>query len=261
MWVTLAAVLISFSVPQGIAKTALSIEGPDAVAIRVVEYRLDADEHRRTVILVGDGAEGTSAGAVDALAQALFERGLDVVTWDKRGTGGSTGRWDYGASDAADLMSVIEVMNRRTFGREIGLMGLGTGGVAALDVAARTTRARALAIYGVGIHGVPMPAGTWLAPTTLPGRFWLWIQGVRPAVVLDEPAQSEPLEAVERLRRRPIFVAVGGRDSRVSRDDARALFDAARAPKEWGFAPGADEQPPAEQIAGRVADFFTRRLR
>jgi pimeloyl-ACP methyl ester carboxylesterase len=261
MWGVLSVALVAFSVPPGIAKTALAIEEPGGIVIEAVEYRAAPAAHRRTVILVGDGAEGSGAGAVDSLAEALFARGIDVVTWDKRGTGASSGRWDYGASDSADLLCVVQAVDGRTFGREIGLLGVGTGGLAALEAASRTARVTALALYGVGVHGVPPAPGAWLTPETLPGRFWLWLQGVRIAAAGAEGAPAEPLPALQRLRPRAVFVSVGGRDPRVSRDDARALFEAARVPKEWGYAPGAGERPPAEQIAGRVADFFTRRLR
>jgi hypothetical protein len=75
--------------------------------------------------------------------------------------------------------------------------------------------------------------------------------------VLDDALST----VVKKLKRRPLFVSVGGQASRVSKDEALELYRAAMPPKEWGFAPGAGDKPPINMMASQVVDFFVRRLR
>lgn len=254
MWGSLFTALVAFSVPPSVARTPLEIVAADGVVLAAVEYRADPAAHRRTIIITGDAADGADSSSVDALAEALFVRDLDVVVWSRRGTGESTGRWDYGAADGEDLLAVVDAVDRRTFGHEIGLLGVGTGGAISLVAATRTAKAEAVALYGVGIHGVPAPEEGMLS------RLFLRLQGVRLGAAL----ASEPVDLTElakRIRRRPVFLSVGGRDERVTRDEAMALYELLAPPKEWGFAPGAGTSPPLAQYAPQAADFFVRRLR
>lgn len=246
--------LVAFTVPASVVKTPLEITAADGIVLAAVEYRADGEVHRRTVIITGDAADGAESSSVDALAEALFGRGLDVVVWSRRGTGESTGRWDFGAADGEDLLAVIDAIDRRTFGHELGLVGVGTGGAISLGAAARTAKAEAVALYGVGIRGVPGLEEGLLT------RFFLRLRGVR----LGAAGESEPMDMAamaKRLRRRPVFLSIGGRDDRVTRDEALELYGLLTPPKEWGFAPGAGASPPVDQYAAQAADFFVRRLR
>lgn len=254
MWGSIFTALVAFTVPASVARTPLEITAADGVVLAAVEYRADADEHRRTVIVTGDAADGADSSSVDALAEALFGRGLDVVVWSRRGTGESGGRWNYGAADGEDLLAVIDAIDRRTFGHEIGLLGVGSGGAISLAAATRTAKVEAVALYGVGIRGVPAPEEGLLT------RFFLRLQGVRLGVA----EEGEPIDfaaLAKRLRRRPVFLSIGGRDDRVTRDEAFELYELLTPPKEWGFAPGAGASPPVGQYAAQSADFFVRRLR
>lgn len=254
MWASVIAAVVAFSVPASVSRTPLEISAADGIVLAAVEYRADPAEHRRTVIVTGDAADGADSSSVDALAEALFARGLDVVVWSRRGTGESTGRWDYGAADGEDLLAVVDAVDRRTFGHEIGLLGVGTGGAISLAAATRTAKAEAIAVYGVGIQGVPASEEGMLS------RLFLRLQGVRLGVA----AAGESMDMThlaKRLRRRPVFLSAGGRDDRVTRDEALELYALLAPPKEWGFAPGAGMAPPVDQYAAQVADFFVRRLR
>lgn len=253
MWGMLITALVAFSVPASVARTPLEVTAEDGTVLTAMAYRADAAAHRRTIIITGDGADGAESSPVDALAEALFARGLDVVVWNRRGTGDSMGRWNYGAADGADLLAVIDAVDRRTFGHDLGLLGIGSGGAISLAAAARTAKAEAVALYGVGVNGVPAVDEGMLS------RLFLRLQGVR----LGAAEASAPPDfggIAKRLRRRPVFLSVGGRDERVTRDEALELYGMLAPPKEWGYAPGAGETPPTEQYANQAADFFVRRL-
>ncbi len=267
MWGVTAVAILAFTVSPGVARTPLAVQAEDGVTLHVVEYRADAKVHRRTLVLLGDGIEGSSSSETDGLAEALFLSGFDVITWDRRGTGHSEGVWDYGSSDEVDFLAVTSAISSRTFGHEVGLVGIGTGGVEALKVFNRTANAKALAIYGVGPNGVPdSTSGAWKQlnqPGSVTGRWLLRLRGVR--MTSNAVPEGEPpanlTRLITKLGSRPLMIGAGGRDRRVPSQDTLALFRAAHPPKEWLFAPAADDSPPISELAPRFEDFFRRRLR
>lgn len=261
-WI-LAAVL-SFPVVEPATRTNLTVTAGDGTALHVLEYRYQG-QARPTVILIGDRTEGTRGRNVDKLAEQLFHRGLDVVTWDRRGTGQSEGAFDFGRSDAGDLTAVLEAVARRSE-QPVGILGLGTGGVAVLKGPHQSPAVGALALYGVGIHGVPYDGEGMLAslasPRSFSGRLWLRMRGVRLA---DDSGESEPStaelgRAAAQIRRTPALYIAPGQFARVPAEDVRALFEAGRPPKEWLLAPQAGSNPPVFSMGARISDFFRKSL-
>lgn len=262
-WV--GAVLIAFSVAEGASRDVLSVRSIDGTWLHVTLYRTGSSDVRPILILTGDRGAGTQDETLDALAAALFHRGLDVVLWDQRGTGKSGGVFDDGFSAPTDLAAVVDAVRHVAPQQPLGLVGVGTGGVAALKRAADDKRIGAVAVYGVGIRGTaPHSEGYWgrfFSYDTIPGRWLAKLWGIRLSREKIPPREQEELAGtVTRFKRRPLLVAIGSEARRVSVDEARQLFQVANPPKEWMMAPGFADQPPVSAWAPRLEAFFRKFL-
>ena len=96
------------------------------------------------VILVAGSEDDGDRYSFDALLFALVEEGLAVLTYDKRGTGLSTGSWQSSGLDdlAGDLLAALEVLLKRNDIEKdnIGLIGTSEGGWVAPLAASRSDK-------------------------------------------------------------------------------------------------------------------------
>ena len=263
MWGALAAIVLSFTVSPGVNRNVLNVPSSENTTLEATEYRYQ-QQQRETLILTGDGWEGAKTPFIDQTAEALFLRGFDVVIWDKRGTGDSTGKYDFGHSDAEDLARVLAAVAKRTGRHGIGMLALGSGGVAAFKVTAKTSKVQALAVYDTGIYGAPFPEtglSAWMNnPEHSTSKWFFKLRGIE----VDEnapPYQDEDLRLlVSNLHHTPLLVSAGGRSSRIDPVAARQLYEAANAPKQWLYAPWSADEPPVSEWAPQLEDFFRRYL-
>jgi pimeloyl-ACP methyl ester carboxylesterase len=72
------------------------------------------------------------------IREHLLGAGIAVASFDKRGVGGSTGRWQEAAiaEQASDAICCLELL-QADFGRRVGLFGHSQGGWVVVDAAAR----------------------------------------------------------------------------------------------------------------------------
>jgi pimeloyl-ACP methyl ester carboxylesterase len=105
----------------------------------------------RVVLIGGSGpADRHNDGLFDALRDAFVDDGMAVLTYDKRGVGGSTGDWasatvDQLARDAAAGLSTLR-SHPRVVAEAVGILGHSEGGWVALRVCARFAQPRYLVV-------------------------------------------------------------------------------------------------------------------
>ncbi len=264
--IALAAVL-SFSVAGGATKERIPLAAEDGTTLSAVVYRNGGVPHRPTVVLAAHGPAQGESGYTDELALELFVRGFDVVVWDRRGTGKSGGLWDYGRSDAGDLRDVLREAVERTDPPRVGVIGLGSGAVAAIRAVRDVPEVGVVVVHGVGLTGLTPIGRGWLAgmsnPDSMVGRWVLAFRGIRadaaafPRVV----PKVDLREAMRGWGRRRTLVSAGGHDDLVRVEEVRALFDAAPAPKEWLMADSIGGEPDVHRWGMPVEDFLRTHLR
>ena len=126
------------------------------------------DSARGTVFLVPP--EWSDRTAMIPLAEALIDSGYNVVTYDQRATGGSTGKYHgegrYEASDLEALLAWLELRNRLV--HPLTVVGGGLGGDAALLAAREEGRID----YVIAWHPYLTTTG-WLDGLA-ERKGWLW---------------------------------------------------------------------------------------
>jgi alpha/beta superfamily hydrolase len=119
--------------PAGsIADEPVAFENADGVTLRGHLYSI-AGPKRRVTIFVHD--QGSNQAALKAAAQGVVASGVAALTFDFAGAGESTGTADIGKWER-DLQLAFGFAKSRDFPL-VYLVGAGTGGTAALKVAAK----------------------------------------------------------------------------------------------------------------------------
>lgn len=183
------------------------------------------------VVLVHGFSASSECPHVEALAEALYADGHDVVTYDARGHGTSAGESTLGDHEQHDVAAAVGLARERA--ARVVLVGASMGAIATLRYAATDP---ALA----GIVSVSCPS-RWRLPrnargvlaaamtrTRLGRRLTTRLSGVRVASHWTSP--SPPIDLVARLRVPTTFVH-GTADRFIATRDATELFDATPEPR------------------------------
>ena len=103
---------------------------------------------------------------VYTLARACVALGVPAIRFNFRGVGASSGHYDEGRGETADLLAVIAYGRERWPGAALWLAGFSFGGAIALRAAAQAAPERLVAvapgITRVAMEGVGSPSCPWL---------------------------------------------------------------------------------------------------
>jgi fermentation-respiration switch protein FrsA (DUF1100 family) len=186
-----------------------------------------------TMLFVHGNAENISTHI--AAVWWLPPRGVNVFMFDYRGYGLSEGEPSIEGVhiDAEAALSTMLKMPEVDAGRTV-VFGQSMGGAVAITTVARSkhrTRLRALIVEGAfsGFRSIVRDkmASAWL---TWPLQ---WI----PTLTISD--DHNPLDSIGRLSPLPVLLVHGAGDRVISPDNARALYEAAREPKELWMIPDA----------------------
>lgn len=160
--------------------TTLTLPGP-AGSLEVAVDPPDADVAPRPLVAVVCHPLPTEGGTmhnkvVTMTARTLRELGAASVRFNFRGTGASTGSFDNGEGERADLKAVVDWVRAQRPGHQLCLAGFSFGAYVSLRSAA--TLAPDLLI------SIAPPAGRWdFDAIELPTCPWLVIQGEADEIV------------------------------------------------------------------------------
>jgi alpha-beta hydrolase superfamily lysophospholipase len=210
------------------ARTLQTIDGLDLPARRLL---VDAVPRAAVVVVHGFSASA-ACPQVEALAQALHDQDLDVVTYDARGHGSSPGESTLGDHEQHDVAAAVDLARERC--DEVVVVGASMGAIAVLRYA---TTDPALA----GVVAVSCPA-EWRLPRNVRGalaaamtrtgfgrRITAKLSGVRVARKWTNPLP--PVELAPQLRV-PITYVHGTKDRFIPLHDAALLYEATPEPRE-----------------------------
>jgi hypothetical protein len=190
-----------------------------------------------TVVIVHGFSASASCPNVVTLADAIHDNGLDVVTYDARGHGGSPGESTLGDFEQHDVAAAVAKARERT--PEVVLIGASMGAIAALRYAATdATLGGVIALSCPAAWRVPRSARGGLAAlmtrTPLGRRLTRRLTGVRVAAKWNNP--TPPNELVRQVEA-PITFVHGLDDKFIARADAEELYDAANYPRQLVIVP------------------------
>lgn len=191
-----------------------------------------------SVVLVHGFCASSDDPAVVAVAESLYADGFDVVSYDARGHGRSTGESTLGDLEQHDVAAAVALA--RTRSSDVVLVGASMGAIAALRYAATDPELR-------GVVAVSCPA-RWTLPinpaalaaalmTRTPfGRAFLArMMKVRVARRWTNPAA--PVELIERIEA-PVAVVHGTADRFIPMRAAYELYASATSERSLDLVPG-----------------------
>jgi alpha-beta hydrolase superfamily lysophospholipase len=236
----------------------------DGVALE--GWKIPGDASRPWLILC-HGAGSNRSDLLD-IAQGLHDEGFNLFLFDFRGHGGSEGRvTSFGWREQRDLEGALAFLGQQPDvpDRPYGIYGISMGGAVALMVAARDERLGAVAVDSpytnladtLGRHltlmyPVPKIPFHWFILATYRLRFGIW------------PSRVSPQEACRTLSPRALLLIHGGQDPRMPVEGARAMYAAAKDPKDLWVIEGAGHLEgyavDPQTYRRRLAHFFHSRL-
>ncbi len=205
------------------------------------------------VILVAHGY----AAARSAPVHAFFaSRGYGVLSWDARAHGGSEGDLTtFGYQEILDVRAALDYVLEEEKVEHVGAYGMSMGGATLLRATANFAEIEALvtdsaysSLEGMMNRVVPSPL---LAP------FVRWFAEREAGLSVHA---LRPVEDIQRISPRPVFIIHGAEDSAVPSQDAETLYAAAGEPRELWIASGAGHVETwgtyPEEYARRMMAFF-----
>jgi uncharacterized protein len=208
--------------------TSLTIETDDGLAL---DARLQTQATSKGAVVVVHGFSATKDHPnVKAVADAIFDAGFDVVSYDCRGHGESGGSCTLGDLEQHDVAAAVRLA--ATASDRIALVGASMGGIAVLRYAAADpSLAAVVTVSSPAVWKLPRsPQGLLAAALTRtpPGR---WIAATRLGVRLASSWRSPepPVTLVPKLDI-PLAVIHGSCDRFINNEQAHRLAEAARGP-------------------------------
>ncbi len=202
-------------------------------------------------------------------ASFLHEAGYAVLTFDYRHRGESEGNEvAMGLSEQDDLLAAVDYLAGQpdVDARHIGVLGLSMGSVVALLVAARDPRIKTVV--------AECPYATAEAIMTRALQHFYHLPRFPFAIAAKRFVElrlgtsidiADAIDVVRQISPRPLMFIADEADAVVGPEEARKLFDAARDPKRFWLAPGANHsrgwQAAPEEYERRVLKFLEDGLR
>jgi alpha-beta hydrolase superfamily lysophospholipase len=208
----------------------------DGLALAGRHWLTATPPHAAVVIVHGFSAS-SKCPDVAALADALHAHGLDVITYDARGHGGSEGESTLGDHEAHDVAAAVALARQRS--SRVVVVGASMGGIAALRyVVTDPDVAGAVVVSCPAAWRLPRNArgvlGALMTRTRLGRRVTARYVGVRVAARWTNP---EPPVALAGRVRVPVAYVHGARDRLIPVRDAEELVAATPGRKRFKLVP------------------------
>jgi len=253
-----AGLLVAWQVVHG-ARAALSeyrdlrptrapvVRPPDARTLGLVDVRFPGRDgttiagwyvpSRTGAALVLCTGTGTDRTDLVGRLRRFEGSGIGILLYDSPGFGESGGRVRLGAPERAALSGALDFVaaRRDVDPRRIGILAFSQGTVYATTVAAHDPRVRALALEGAfGDFDEQVRA-----EYSRGGPFSSWGAELGSRLGGIDVQGPRPIDIIASIAPRPIVFVAGTADRTVPLGLSRALYDAARPPKQFWVIPGA----------------------
>jgi pimeloyl-ACP methyl ester carboxylesterase len=224
--------------PADLAVSPVSFESTSGATIRA--WFLRGRPGSGSVLLLH--GVGSNRSSMVARARFLHRQGYSVLLPDFQAHGESTGEFiTFGSRESLDAVAALAYLRACAPDERVGVIGVSMGGAAAL-LGPRPLDADALvleSVYPTIRQALEDRLAVWMGPLGRLNRY------VAPVVLRTVSAEigvrEDALRPIDRIAQAgvPVFVLSGTRDRYTPLDEARALFQHARGPKQFWPVEGA----------------------
>ena len=216
---------------------------------------------RNGVAIVFLHGTGDDRGQTVPEATRLAEAGYGALAYDSPGHGASGGRVTWGAGERAALRAAItraeHLAPQGTVAR-VGVVAMSMGALIAIQEIADDERVRAAVLAGVSAEYKDVLLYQNAQFGLISGWTTVWTARAMGMTLGD----LEPRFRVAAFGGRPLLLIAGAEDTAVPSRMTRALFEAAREPKQFWEVPGARHcryaQAAGSAYGDRLVDFFNK---
>ena len=206
------------------------------------------------------------SGEMASIAAMLVRHGFGVIIPDLRAHGDSEGELiTFGRYEWRDIQAVVDYVTGEEPHTRLGMLGNSMGGALALCYAARDDRIEAVVAqspYASMRHSLSQGIKYFTGLPPFP-----FVPLIRmfslPYVDLDA-AQISPLQMMNKLQQKPVFILMGGADEVVNPQGAEQLYKAGGAATQFWFEAElkhvAFHGEKAADFERRVVEFFSAKL-
>jgi fermentation-respiration switch protein FrsA (DUF1100 family) len=208
-------------------------------------------------ILVAHGYPGARSTDLHVL---FAKHGYGVISWDARAQGESEGEiCTFGYREVFDVEAALEYARGHLGAERVGAFGQSMGGTAVIYAAARRTELEAIVVDST------FAALEEMITIRIPNRLTRWlIRCVAEIRIGVSVRQLRPIEYIDQISPRPIFIIQGAADTAIPSDSAQRLYGAAGEPRRLWIEPDVDHvamyKTHPDEYEKRVIDFFDQYL-
>lgn len=181
-------------------------------------------------------------GSMIGRANTLLARGYSVLLIDLPGHGESTAEMiTLGVKESAAVVAAREWIQQHNPGQKIGVIGTSLGGASVLlgPMPSPFDAVVLEAVYSTAHHAIENrlvvyvgTIGAWLTP--------LLEWQIEPRLGV-KPEALSPIDRIAALGA-PVLIVAGGKDQRTTLEESQALFQRAKAPKQFWVLPTAGHE-------------------
>ncbi len=246
----------------------LSFVGEDGIALQGWIVKPPHPGMQAPAIIMCHGV-GANKSDFTELAAALARRGFFVLLFDFRAHGESGGsRTSLGYHEQKDIAAAVDVLKKRREidQKRIGIYGFSMGGATAI-LAAATSHAFAAVVADSAFTSLRDQARTSVMGFYhLPSFPFVNLAVLGYELYFQTSVKNiSPVSVIGALSPTPILIIAGEGDKLIPADNGRALYAAAKEPRELWIIPVADHggtlAAAGSEYEKRVGEFFERNLK
>lgn len=205
----------------------LYLKTSDGIKIAINHFKKGKDD---VVIIANGWTMSKDSKFIDDMAK-LFAKSFDVISFDFRGHGKSSGAYTFTSNESKDLKSVVNFAKDNY--KKIYLIGFSLGGAISIIYSGTEEDIDRLVIVSAPHSFAKIKFFMWVKDfVTNPFKkyeFRRWIT-IRPSPIIQK--KIRPIDIVEKISIPTLFIA-GDLDTITQPDDTKSLYHKAKCKKEF----------------------------
>lgn len=203
----------------------LYIKTSDGIKIAINHFKSDKEQ----VLVIANGWTMSKDSRFISEMANLFSEAFDVISFDFRGHGKSSGIYTFTSKEPEDLKSVVDYANK--FYKKVYLIGFSLGGAISIIHSASTEIIDRLIIVSAPHSFAKIKNFMWIKDFIQnPFKKYelkIWAK-LRPSPIIRK--KIKPIDVVDKIKIPTLFI-VGDSDTIIHPDDTKSLFNKAKCEK------------------------------